>query len=85
MIQISPISAAQHYATSAQFWEGQAKALRHELDEATARIADLERSSAQQAEDIAYALSKNGQAFDRCSPGDAATVDLPEPAPRTPS
>lgn len=43
MTQISPISAAQHYATSARFWEDQAKLLRHELDEANARVVELER------------------------------------------
>jgi len=39
--QISAISAAQHYATSAAFWEQHAKLLQHKLDEATARIAEL--------------------------------------------
>lgn len=45
MTQISPISAAQHYATSARFWEDQAKLLRHELDTANARIVELERQA----------------------------------------
>jgi len=40
--QISAISAAQHYATSAAFWEQHAKLLQHKLDEAAARIVDLE-------------------------------------------
>lgn len=39
--QISPISAAAHYATSATFWEGQAKVLRHNLDDANDVIAKL--------------------------------------------
>lgn len=43
MTQISPISAAQHYATSTQFWEQHAKLLQHKLDEANARIVELER------------------------------------------
>lgn len=42
---ISPISAAQHYATAAGFWENHAKALQHRLDEALARVADLEREA----------------------------------------
>lgn len=42
-VQINPISAAQHYATAATFWENHAKTLQHRLDEAQARIEDLER------------------------------------------
>lgn len=42
-VQINPLSAAQHYATSAQFWENHAKTLQHRLDEAQARIEALER------------------------------------------
>lgn len=45
-VQISPISAAQHFATAAAFWEQQAKLLRHELDEANYRLADLKRQAA---------------------------------------
>lgn len=41
--QINPLSAAQHYATSAAFWENHAKTLQHRLDEAQARIEALER------------------------------------------
>lgn len=41
--QISPLSAAQHYATAATFWENHAKALQHQVDEALTRIAELER------------------------------------------
>lgn len=40
--KIAPISAAQHYATSAQFWEAHCKLLQHQLDEANARIIALE-------------------------------------------
>lgn len=50
MTQISPISAAQHYATSAAFWEQQAKLLQHQLDEERARAIELERLLAEQAE-----------------------------------
>ena len=50
MTQISLMSAAAHYATSAQFWEQQAKALRHELDEALARVAELEQQAKAAAE-----------------------------------
>lgn len=40
--QISPISAAEHYATSATFWEGQAKLLRHSLDDANDLVSKLQ-------------------------------------------
>jgi len=45
MTQISPLSAAQHYATAAGFWENHAKALQHQLDAALARVAELEREA----------------------------------------
>lgn len=39
---IAPISAAAHFMHSAAFWENHAKILQHQLDEALARIAELE-------------------------------------------
>lgn len=39
--QIAPISAAKHYATSSEFWEGRAKVLQHHLDEANDMAAKL--------------------------------------------
>lgn len=60
MTQISPISAAQHYATSARFWEDQAKLLRHELDTANARIVELERQAASEADDPADGTATMG-------------------------
>lgn len=48
-IQISPISAAKHYAAGAGFWEQHAKMLQHQLDEATSRVIELERELAAQA------------------------------------
>ena len=39
---ISPISAAQHYATGAAFWEGQAKLLRSSLDDANELVSKLQ-------------------------------------------
>lgn len=60
MTQISPISAAQHYATSARFWEDQAKLLRHELDEANARIVELERHDEPPADAVADGTATTG-------------------------
>lgn len=44
--QVSPISAAAHYLASAIFWENHAKVLQHQLDQALARIAELEDDAA---------------------------------------
>lgn len=41
--QIAPISAAAHYSSSAAFWENHAKILQHQLDQALARIAELQK------------------------------------------
>jgi hypothetical protein len=57
--QISPVSAAQHYATAAEFWEGQAKLLRHQLDTANSAASALRRLVAHGSqEDIAEAKAK---------------------------
>lgn len=48
-MQISPLSAAKHYAASSGFWEQHAKMLQHQLDEATGRVTELERELAAQA------------------------------------
>lgn len=42
---IAPISAAAHYLTSAAFWENHAKILQHQLDQALAKIAELEKAA----------------------------------------
>lgn len=39
--QVSAISATKHYAAGAAFWEGHAKLLQHNLDDANDLVAKL--------------------------------------------